>query len=153
MPQFERQPRTRDGEPRNLPWPLDEPELYGVEATWGKVQPLSPVAGVRTVGELELAELAQDGAVLVDSRVPDSRSGLTIPGGVNHPHERVDDWIGHLDRERVHVLFCNGPQCPQSPDALQQLVDKGFPADKLAYYRGGLHDWITLGMPVQSLSG
>ncbi len=151
MSALQRQARTRDGEPRNLPWPLDEPELYGVEATWGELQRLSPVEGVQTVGELELAELTEQGAVLVDSRVPDSRSGVSIPGAVNHPHDRVDDWWGELDPDRVHVLFCNGPQCPQSPDALQQLLDKGFPADKLAYYRGGLHDWVTLGMPAEEL--
>ena len=153
MSALKRKTRSRDGEPRNVPWPLGEPEHYGVEVTWGKLQRLAPVEGVRTVGELELAELAEQGAVLVDSRVPDSRSGVTIPGAVNHPHERVDSWFDGLDRDKVHVLFCNGPQCPQSPDALQQLVDKGFPAAKLAYYRGGLHDWVTLGMPTEEPAG
>ena len=49
----------------------------------------------------------------------------------------------------VSILFCNGPQCPQSPDALRQLVEAGYPADRLAYYRGGLHDWVTLALPTQ----
>jgi hypothetical protein len=47
------------------------------------------------------------------------------------------------------VLFCNGPQCPQSPDALTSLVEVGYPPAALAYYRGGMHDWVSLAMPTQ----
>jgi len=47
------------------------------------------------------------------------------------------------------VQFCNGPQCPQSPDALMALVADGCPAAALAYYRGGMRDWVTLALPTQ----
>jgi rhodanese-related sulfurtransferase len=49
----------------------------------------------------------------------------------------------------VSIMFCNGPQCPQSPRAIRQLLDAGYPAQALAYYRGGMHDWVTLAMPMQ----
>ena len=49
------------------------------------------------------------------------------------------------------VLFCNGPQCSQSPDALSSLVNLGHPAAALAYYRGGMHDWVSLAMPTQAV--
>jgi hypothetical protein len=54
-----------------------------------------------------------------------------------------------LDPGRLSIMFCNGPQCPQSPDAIHQLLEAGYPADALAYYRGGMHDWVTLAMPTQ----
>lgn len=55
-----------------------------------------------------------------------------------------------LDPTRLSTLFCNGPQCPQSATALHDLVAAGYPAETLAYYCGGMHDWITLSMPTES---
>lgn len=151
MTALSRTDRTRSGDPQNLPQPTGEPEVVAVETAWGKVQPMQPVEGIRTVGELEVAALVRDGAQLVDTRVPDSRSGVTLPGAVNIPHDQVLARKPELATDRVHILFCNGPQCPQTPDALRTLRDDGYPLDRLAYYRGGMHDWITLAMPTQQV--
>ena len=70
-----------------------------------------------------------------------------LPGALNIPHAEATDRRGELDRSRVTVFFCNGPQCPQSPTAIRALLDDGFPADRIIYYRGGMHDWVTLGLP------
>lgn len=120
-----------------------------METAWGKIQPIQPVPGIPTVGELEIVELVRSGAQLVDTRVPHSRSGVTLPGAVNIPHDQVVARKNELDTRRVHILFCNGPQCPQTPDALRLLQEDGYPLDRLAYYRGGLHDWVTLAMPTE----
>ena len=151
MTQLERATRQRDADPQNTPRPTGEPDLVTVDTTWGKLQPLQPVPGIPTVGELEVAQLVHDGAQLVDTRVPDSRSGITLAGAVNIPHDDVLARQDELDQDRIHILFCNGPQCPQTPDALRSLADDGYPLERLAYYRGGLHDWITLGMPTESV--
>ena len=149
MTDLTRASRTRQTDPQNMPQDAGEPDLVLVDTTWGEVQPLQPVAGVRTVGELELAAAVKDGALLVDTRVPDSRSGRTIAGAVNIPHDRIVERRDELNADGVSVLFCNGPQCPQTPDALAQLTEAGYPPDRLAYYRGGLHDWVTLAMPTE----
>ena len=44
------------------------------------------------------------------------------------------------------VLWCNGPWCGQSPRAIQGLLDHGFPAEKISYYRGGMQMWKVLGL-------
>lgn len=88
----------------------------------------------------------------MDTRVPDSRNGVTLPGAINIPHDQVLARKDDLDTARVHILLCNGPQCPQTPDALRTLSKAGCPLDRLAYYRGGMHDWITLAMPTQPTS-
>ncbi|MCA1719814.1 MAG: rhodanese-like domain-containing protein [Actinobacteria bacterium] len=150
MPAIERADRTRKQDPRSVPWPLaGEPDVVVVDTTWGELQPLEIAPGVRTVGELELQTLVSQGAVLVDSRTDGSFGGRTLPGAVNIPHDQTVDRQGELDRSGTSVLFCNGPQCPQSPDAIRQLLEAGFPASSLAYYRGGLHDWVTLALPTQ----
>lgn len=61
------------------------------------------------------------------------------------------DRRGELSADQVTILFCNGPQCPQSPEALAALVESGHPAEALAYYRGGMHDWISLAMPTETV--
>lgn len=149
---MERSPRRRSQDPRSVPWELDgETQVVVVDTTWGEPQPLEVAPGVRTVGELELLDLLDGGARLVDSRTAGSFGGRTIPGAVNLPHDETVARQGELASDRVNVLFCNGPQCPQSPDAIRQLLDDGFPADVLAYYRGGMHDWVTLAFPTQDL--
>ena len=151
MAELTRTRRTRSDDPQNLPLPTGGTDEVTVDTTWGTLQPLQPVPGIRTVGELEVAELVRQGAQLVDTRVPDSRSGVSLPGAVNVPHDQVVARRDELDPSRVHVLFCNGPQCPQTPDALRSLSEAGYPLDRLAYYRGGMHDWITLGMPTEAI--
>jgi rhodanese-related sulfurtransferase len=145
-----RQQRTTDHEPRSVPWSVPgEADVVAVDTTWGKLQRLQAAPGVRTVGELELKELVEQGALVVDCRTAGSFGGRTIPGSRNVPHDQVLQRRDELDPGRISILFCNGPQCPQSPDALSQLVDAGYPAEALAYYRGGMHDWVTLGMPTE----
>lgn len=145
-----RQQRARTDQPQSVPWPVDEPDLVAVDTTWGELQPLEAAPGVRTVGELELLDWAAHEALLVDCRTAGSFGGRTIPGSVNIPHDQILDRVDDLDRERVSILFCNGPQCPQSPQAIRQLRGLGYPTGSLAYYRGGMHDWVTTAMPTQA---
>lgn len=145
-----RRERTRLQEPRSMPWPLDsEPDVLAVDTTWGQLQRLHAAADVPTVGELELGEMVEQGAVVVDCRTAGSFGGRTIPGSLNIPHDEIVDRRDELDPGRVSILFCNGPQCPQSPHAIQGLIEAGYPTEALAYYRGGMHDWVTLAMPTQ----
>lgn len=133
-----------------MPWPVaNEPDVVAVDTTWGELQPLEVAPGVRTVGELELVELVDKGAVLIDCRTAGSLGGRTLPGSVHIPHDQILDRMEELDRDQVSILFCNGPQCPQSPNAIRQLTDAGHPPTALAYYRGGMHDWITTAMSTQ----
>lgn len=134
-----------------MPWPLDgEPDVVAVDATWGLLQGMHATNGVPTVGELELAEMVQRDAVVVDCRTAGSFGGRTIPGSVHIPHHEIVDRRDELDPGRVSVLFCNGPRCPQSPHRVRSLIGAGFSAEALAYYRGGMHDWVTLAMPTEA---
>ncbi|VAW55431.1 hypothetical protein MNBD_GAMMA05-2466 [hydrothermal vent metagenome] len=44
------------------------------------------------------------------------------------------------------LLWCNGPWCGQSPRAIRALINAGYPAEKLYYYRGGMQMWQSLGL-------
>ena len=147
---MKRRARSREADPRSVPWPDDgEREVVAVDTTWGELQRLEAAPGVPTLGELELVELVERGAVVIDCRTAGSFGGRTIPGSVNIPHTQILDRRSEVDPARVSILFCNGPQCPQSPQAIRELLAAGHPAHALAYYRGGMHDWVTLAMPTE----
>jgi rhodanese-related sulfurtransferase len=44
------------------------------------------------------------------------------------------------------ILFCNGIWCPQSTANLQALANLGYPVHKLKWYRGGMQDWVSVGL-------
>ncbi|MEN8675038.1 rhodanese-like domain-containing protein [Nocardioides sp.] len=145
--------RRRSQDPRSVPWAVaGELDVVAVDTTWGELQPLNCAPDVPTVGELEVLELLQQGAVLIDTRVPGSNNGVTLPGARSLPHDQAVQRRGELDPSRVSILFCNGPQCPQSPQAIRALLEAGLAAESLAYYRGGVHDWVTLAMPTEATS-
>lgn len=125
-----------------------EPGLVQVDATWGEIQPMQPAKGIRTVGELEVMAHLEKDLPLVDGRTSDYYVVSTIPGAKNIPHTEAAARMDELDAEQPTIFFCNGPQCGQSPMAICALVEAGYPEDKILYYRGGLHDWLTLGLPV-----
>jgi rhodanese-related sulfurtransferase len=57
---------------------------------------------------------------------------------------------GYWDFSNVKelMLWCNGPWCGQSPAAIRGLLELGFPAEKVHYYRGGMQMWEIMGLPV-----
>ncbi len=46
------------------------------------------------------------------------------------------------------ILWCNGMWCGQSPRAIRGLLQLGYPAEKIYYYRGGMQAWKILGLTV-----
>lgn len=126
------------------------------------VQPIIPAPGVTPIGELELLEFLNDPEVVViDGRVPRDFEGGAIPGAVNVPYTEAADRLGELGCEpdfegficegegvKSAALYCNGPWCGQSPTAARRMIEAGFPAEKLYYYRPGMQGWRMLGLTV-----
>ncbi|MGC9420123.1 MAG: rhodanese-like domain-containing protein [Rhodovulum sp.] len=129
------------------------------------IQPMRPAPGVATIGELELLDMLADPEVtVVDSRtVPWFEKG-SIPGAVNMPYTEMTDRLGELGceidfdgwdcTEALPVaLFCNGPWCGQSPTAIRRMIEAGYPAERISYYRGGMQVWRMLGLSVTDGAG
>jgi rhodanese-related sulfurtransferase len=145
---------ARRRRPERVPTPVPgEPGLFVVDATWGTINPMELATGVRTVGELEVIEHLRAGGDLVDTRPAHAHRAGTLPGARNLPHADILDGIGALDPDRPTVFFCNGPQCSATPQAIGQLLGAGHPPEAILYYRGGMHDWTTLGLPVADDKG
>lgn len=124
------------------------------------IQPMIPATGVTPIGELELIAMLQDpDAVVVDSRVVSNYEGGTIAGAINIPYTEAKDRLDELGCEvdfdgfdceaaKPVALFCNGPWCGQSPSAARRMIQAGYPADRIYYYRGGMQVWRVLGLSV-----
>ncbi len=126
------------------------------------IQPMVPAPGVTPVGELDvLAALQDPNTLVVDGRVRPQFDAGTIPGAISVPYnesaDRMDvfgcevDFDGFLcegDDVKNVLLFCNGPWCGQSPTAARRMIEAGFPAEKISYYRGGMQMWRMLGLTV-----
>jgi rhodanese-related sulfurtransferase len=136
------------------------------------IHPMEAAPGVVTLGELEVIDFLQTrvtegSGVLMDSRLPEWFVKGTIPGAINVPFATLAptnpyrDQIlqalgaapqagGGMDFSQALdiALFCNGPWCDQSPRAIRYLIDAGYPAEKLRYYRGGMQNWLLLGLTV-----
>ena len=142
------------------------------------IHPMQAAKGVRTIGELELLnflkkDVAYEEGLLIDARMPNWYNSETIPGAVNVPFVLLTKpsakrsrllqlfgaklkETGELDFSQVITLslFCNGPWCDQSPRAIKGLINAGYPANKIQYYRGGMQAWksfsLTTVLPVSN---
>ncbi len=141
------------------------------------LQPMQALPGVQTLGELELLAFMQgplttgEGA-LIDARLPDWFDKGSIPSAVNVPFTTLApanpfrndilvalgarplggaafDFSAALDL----VVFCNGAWSDQALRALTALREAGYPAEKLRYYRGGMQDWVMLGLTQSAPAG
>ena len=59
-------------------------------------------------------------------------------------NQKTEKW--DFSNAKELVLWCNGPWCGQSPRAIRALLNAGYPAEKLYYYRGGMQMWQSLGL-------
>ena len=113
--------------------------------------------------------------VVIDSRTPDWVGRGTIPGSTNIPWNKINvDVEGSFELEaeadslsdilvdqfgarlidgkwdfrnaKTLVLFCNGIWCPQSSINIKTLTKLGYPTYKLKWYRGGMQDWVSVGL-------
>ncbi len=66
--------------------------------------------------------------------------------GLFDAHMKTGQW--DFTEAKELVFWCNGPWCGQSPRAIKSLLDHGFPAEKISYYRGGMQMWKILGLTV-----
>ncbi|MCF6193199.1 MAG: hypothetical protein L3J46_02565 [Kangiellaceae bacterium] len=139
------------------------------------IRPIKLAPGVETIAELEILEYLQqasggDKSVLViDSRTPGWVKKGTIPGSINIPWTQLsltaggnslsiadilteqfgvsqEDDLFDFSNAKTLVMFCNGMWCGQSPKNIKTLINLGYPADKIKWYRGGMQDWHILGL-------
>lgn len=138
-------------------------------------QGVDTVAELEVLGYLKRIANGDRTLLVVDSRTPEWIMRGTIPGSVNIPWNKINvDVQGSFEvaaeadtleeilknqfgaqlvdgkwdfrNAKTLVLFCNGAWCPQSSANIKTLLDLGYPSYKLKWYRGGMQDWVSVGL-------
>jgi hypothetical protein len=133
------------------------------------LSPMIVAESVATLGELDVIEflssdLENGDGLLVDARLPDDRIVRFTPGSVNIPSATVsplnpyrDESLMALGAEQSKGIFDfenalklvivdGGPATQDTPALITDLLDAGYPSGKIAYYRGSMQVWTTLGL-------
>ena len=99
----------------------------------------------------ELAALVKRGKVTVlDVRPADEYAAGHVPGAVNIPLDTLRRRVKELPRSRPVIVYCRGPYCVLTLDAVELLHDKGFKVRRLAE---GIAEWRHAGLPVEKSQG
>lgn len=145
-------------------------ELYSTTFR-GMPQPIHPFEphDVETIGEREFVAYMQEAqtdenVLIVDTRTEGWHYRLTIPGSVNVPFtamkeeesaaetleefgaEKKSDGSYDFSNAKTLAMFCNGYWCGQTPTLIRALLEAGYPAESMKYYRGGMQAWTSLGL-------
>ena len=95
----------------------------------------------------ELLERAKKGLVTVlDVRPEEEYSAGHLPGAVNVPIRKLEQYIKKLPQETEVVAYCRGAYCLLSFEAVEKLRAKGLRARRLA---DGYPEWKRAGLPVE----
>jgi len=141
--------------------------------TKGKLLAISLDPDVETYGELEvlafIKQMQNDpNMLLIDGRTEQWYEEFTIPGAINIPFIHIKrqkeyefefedalrlfgvkigkDKAYDFSKAKTLLIFCNASWCTQSPDMIYALINIGYPAENLKWYRGGIQAWLGSGM-------
>ena len=135
------------------------------------IQPIKLMDGIATIGEVEVLKFMKDKVnnkkgLIIDTRDRVKYNKESIPSAVNIPAairdktkvmekiffslgmKKSNDGSWNFNKVMELVVYCDGLWCRKSSDMIKTLVDLGYPADKIYYYRGGMQAWQSLGLTV-----
>ena len=115
--------------------------------------------GLQVVDGHRVAQLFHDshlkqGVVFIDARAePDYQEGH-IPGACEfdpyHPEKYFPNVLPVCRAAEQIIVYCNGGDCDDSETAALLLKDVGIPSQKLFVYKGGIAEWTTNRLPVET---
>ena len=127
-----------------------------VEATLLRLQQ----RGLQVIAHSEVAELFRDPryqqglVVFLDARDDDHYQAGHIPGAWQfdhyHPERHLPAVLPACLMAQKVVVYCNGGACEDSEFAAVMLRDGGIRPDALFVYAGGVSEWKTNGLPVET---
>ena len=112
-----------------------------------------------------LAAMESGSALLLDARKQGDFESGTVPGSVScqvsSGKPNLDDanvaatvkklsaceGLKGADHGKPVIAYCNGDHCWRSPKASLALIKMGF--SKVQWYRLGMNDWKSKGLPVE----
>ncbi len=92
------------------------------------------------------------GGIFIDTREPEEYSEGHIPGAINLPFERWDEYWDSVEpligAERLIVTYCGGLDCELSLFAAREFQSHGYVRPLIFF--GGYVKWTEQGLPIES---
>jgi rhodanese-related sulfurtransferase len=96
----------------------------------------------------------KDAIVFIDARDEEHYQQGHIPGAYEfdpyRPEKYFDTVLPVCQKSEQIVVYCSGGDCDDSESAAVLLRDVGIPNQKLFVYSGGITEWATNGLPVET---
>jgi len=136
------------------------------------IAPMKVADGVSTIDEQQVLAflvevVANNQGLLVDARGLGDRSRGFIPGSVSLPAATLDPQGSYwpnvvmalgaaeqdggygFDQARDLLVYDKGPSSDDAGTLVRHLLEIGYPAEKITYYRGGMQMWSVLGFNIE----
>jgi rhodanese-related sulfurtransferase/DNA-binding transcriptional ArsR family regulator len=95
----------------------------------------------------EVLSRMRSGLVTVlDVRPAEEFAAGHLPGAINVPVERLENYLAKLPKRKEVVAYCRGPYCLMSFEAVEKLRKRGFKAKRL---ENGFPEWRAAGLPIE----
>jgi len=92
--------------------------------------------------------------IFVDARNDDHYQAGHVPGAYQLDHFRPTDYLATAipacQMAETVIVYCNGGECDDSENTAILLRDAGIPKEKLFVYAGGIEEWTTHRMPIET---
>jgi hypothetical protein len=135
------------------------------------IQPMN-IDGVKTVGELEVLKFIEEmknnsNMLLIDTRTRNWYRKGTIPSAINLPYTMLKKDGKYIDKiltllggkknnnkwnfnnAQTLLIFGNGIWDGEASSVIKNLLEMGYPAEKIKYYRGGVQMWNLAGLTIK----
>ncbi len=93
-----------------------------------------------------LGRVKHDLVTVLDVRPPEEYAAGHVPGAVNVPLDKLEQYLLALDPQQEIVAYCRGPHCVLAFDAVARLREKGLKARRM---QDGFPEWKQAGLPVE----
>jgi rhodanese-related sulfurtransferase len=98
-----------------------------------------------SVYELQ-TRLSNGDVTLIDVRPQEEYRAGHLPGAISIPLSELEPRVGEIPRDKAIVVYCRGPYCIYSDEAIEILVEQGFTATRL---EEGVVEWQQYGYAVE----
>lgn len=91
-------------------------------------------------------KLEEEELVLVDVRPESEYEHGHIAEALSIPHDRIEEELNRLPKNKGIIAYCRGPFCVMSDKAVEVLRQNGY---KVTSFQDGFTGWVEKGYPIE----
>jgi rhodanese-related sulfurtransferase len=103
---------------------------------------------IKTADLRKMLDSKLDKFLVIDARNPEEYNDVHIPGAVNIPEKKFEEYVKLLPEDQTSTLifYCNGVKCGKSKRAAKKAMALGY--KNIFVYEEGMPVWEEMGLPM-----